>query len=171
MVGLIKKIVIADAIAPSLTAIFNSSLETGQLPKDWRSANISSVFKKGDRNKAENYRPVSLTSVACKLLEHIVCRHLHTHFERHNILTSRNHGFRAGHSCETQLLTTMQDILSSHDAGRQTEVIILDFSKAFDTVPHSKLLHKLDHYGVRGTVHTWLTNFLTQRTMIFVLRL
>ena len=69
----------ADNIAPSLTAIFNCSLKTGQLPTDWLSANISSVFKKGDRNKAENYRPVSLTSVSCKLLEHIISHHLHLH--------------------------------------------------------------------------------------------
>jgi hypothetical protein len=159
----------ADAIAPSLTVIFQTSIESGQLPTDWLSANISAVFKKGDRNKAENYRPVSLTSVACKLLEHIVCRHLHTHFEKFNILTTRNHGFRSGHSCETQLLTTMNDILISHDAGHQTDIIILDFSKAFDTVPHRKLLHKMDHYGVRGPVHAWLTNFLTQRKMRVVL--
>ena len=63
----------------------------------------------------------------------------------------------------------MQDILSSHHAGHETDIIILDFSKAFDTVPHSKLLHKLDHYSVRGTFHTWLANFLTQRKMRVVL--
>lgn len=159
----------ADSIAPSLTLIFNLSVSTGQVPSDWRSANISSVFKKGDKNKAENYRPVSLTSVACKLLEHIICRHLHTHLEKHNILTSRNHGFRTGHSCETQLLTTMQDLLHSNDQGRQTDIAILDFSKAFDTVPHHKLLGKLDHYGVRGPIHTWLSNFLTKRKMKVVL--
>ena len=76
-----------DAIAPALTYIYRRSIQMGQLPVDWRSANISAVFKKGDRNKAENYRPVSLTSVACKLLEHIICRHLWNHLERHNILT------------------------------------------------------------------------------------
>jgi len=159
----------ADSIAPSLAAIFSLSIKSGQLPSDWRTANISSVFKKGDRNKAENYRPVSLTSVASKILEHIICRHLHSHFERHAILTNRNHGFRTGHSCETQLLTTVNDIMQGHDAGRQTDVIILDFSKAFDTVPHSKLLHKLEHYGVRGPILSWLTSFLTERTMRVVL--
>jgi hypothetical protein len=155
----------AESIAPALTTIFTCSLETGQLPGDWLSANISAVFKKGDRNRAENYRPVSLTSVACKLLEHIICRHLRNHLELYNILTDRNHGFRSGHSCETQLLTTTNDFLESFDAGSQVDVAILDFAKAFDTVPHAKLLQKLDHYGVRGPIHVWLTHFLTKRTM------
>ena len=159
----------ADAIAPALTCIYRRSIQTGQLPVDWRSANISAVFKKGDRNKAENYRPVSLTSVACKLLEHIICRHLRNHLERHNILTDRNPSFRSGYSCETQLITTLHDLFESCDAGKQTDVVILDFSKAFDTVPHNKLLHKLDHYGVRGPIHKWLTNFLTKRKMRVVL--
>ena len=159
----------ADAIAPSLTAIFSTSLETGELPSDWLAANVAAVFKKGDRHRAENYRPVSLTSVACKLLEHIVCRHLLNHLERQNILSSKNHGFRSGFSCETQLLTTMHDLFVSHEAGRQTDIAILDFSKAFDTVPHDRLLLKLDHYGVRGPIYTWLTNFLTKRKMRVVL--
>ena len=63
----------------------------------------------------------------------------------------------------------MHDLLASYDRGHQTDIVILDFSKAFDTVPHHKLLHKLDHYGVRGPIHTWLSNFLTQRRMRVVL--
>ena len=91
------------------------------------------------------------------------------HLERNNILTHLNHGFRSGFSCETQLLTTTQDFLSSLDRGKQVDIAILDFSKAFDTVPHRKLLHKLEKYGIVGNIHTWLTNFLTTRTMRVVL--
>jgi hypothetical protein len=159
----------ADVLAPALTTIFNYSLETGNLPSDWLTANIASVFKKGDRNKAENYRPVSLTSVACKTMEHVICHHLRNHLEQHNILTNKKHGFRSGFSCETQLLTTMDDLLKSNNRGMQTDVIILDFSKAFDTVPHAKLLHKLQHYGIRGPVLGWISTFLTRRTMRVVL--
>ncbi len=136
----------------------------------WLLTSRQSVFMKGDRHKAENYRPVSLTSVACKMLEHIICRHLHYHLEKHCILTSCNHGLRSGHSCKTQLLTTMQNILSSCDSGNQTDIAILDFSEAFDTVSNHKLLHKLDHYGIRGPIYTWLSNFLIKRTMRVVLR-
>lgn len=159
----------ADILAAPLTCIFQYSLETGELPADWLTANISSVFKKGDRNRAENYRPVSLTSVACKLMEHIICHHMREHLEKHDILTNKNHGFRSGFSCETQLLTTLNDLKKSNDAGVQSDIIILDFSKAFDTVPHSKLLHKLHHYGIRGSVHKWISTFLSKRTMKVVL--
>jgi hypothetical protein len=159
----------AETLAAPLTRIFNASLNSGQLPTDWLTANISCVFKKGDRNRAENYRPVSLTSVSCKLLEHILCHHIRSHLEKHNILTNRNHGFRSGFSCETQLLTTVNDLQKSNNADIQTDVIVLDFSKAFDTVPHKKLLHKLQHYGIKGPVLKWIQSFLINRTMKVVL--
>ena len=98
------------------------------------------ISKKGDKHAAENYRPVSLTSVPCKLLEHIICKHIMKHLEKHGVLTSLNHGFRSGYSCETQLLVTLNDFMKAYDAGLQTDIAILDFSKAFDTVPHKKLL-------------------------------
>lgn len=159
----------AETLASPLTTIFNCSFKTGKLPNDWLTANIASVYKKGDKKCAENYRPVSLTSVACKLLEHVICHHLRAHLDQHNILTNKNHVFRSGFSCETQLLSTIDDLLKTHDAGVQTDVAILDFSKAFDTVPHAKLLHKLKHYGIRGPILQWITTFLTRRTMRVVL--
>ena len=109
----------ADVLAPGLASIFNKSLKTGYLPSDWRDANITPIFKKGDKHLAENYRPVSLTSVSCKLLEHIICRHMLNHFEKYNILTSLNHGFRSGYSCETQLLVTIDDLVKHYDKGIQ----------------------------------------------------
>jgi hypothetical protein len=87
------------------------------------------------------------------------------HLEKHNVLTSLNHGFRSGYSCETQLVVTIHDMLQSFDQGKQVDIGILDFSKAFDTVPHDRLLHNIDQYGIRGTLHTWLTSFLTERKM------
>ena len=87
------------------------------------------------------------------------------HLDKNKILTNLNHGFRSGYSCEAQLLTTINDFLQEHDKGHQIDVAILDFSKAFDTVPHSKLLHKLHQYGIKGKIHKWLTNFLTARSM------
>lgn len=155
----------ATEIAPALTSIFQKSLDSSALPSDWLQANISCAYKKGDRHLPSNYRPISLTSVSCKLLEHIICRHLLNHFETHNVLTHLNHGFRSGYSCETQLLTTTQDFLTSLDNRRQVDIAILDYSRAFDTVPHDRLLHKLRHYGIDGSLLQWLTAFLTQRSM------
>jgi hypothetical protein len=132
----------ADHLAPALTIIFQRSIYHGKLPNDWLSANISCKFKKGDKHAAENNRPVSLTSVPCKLLEHIICGHSMKHLEKHSVLTSLNHGFRSGYSCETQLVATIHDMLQSFDKGKQVDIGILDFSKAFDTVPHDRLLHK-----------------------------
>ena len=158
----------ASEISPALTAIFQKSVDSGELPRDWRNANIAPVFKKGDKHLPENYRPVSLTCVASKLLEHIICRHLLDHLDKHNVLTSLNHGFRAGYSCETQLVVTAHDLLESFDSDTQADVLVLDFSKAFDTVPHRKLLSKLEAYGIHGPILHWIENFLTQRKMSVV---
>ena len=155
----------SSSLAPGVTIIFQESLDSGVLPKDWTDANVSPIYKKGDRQTPENYRPVSLTSVLSKTLEHIVCHSMHKHFEQHEVLTNLNHGFRKGYSCDTQLTITVDDLCRNLDSGVQTDVIILDFSKAFDKVPHDKLLYKLDAYGIRGPLHTWIKHFLTKRNM------
>ena len=155
----------ASQLAPSLTTIFQHSIDSGKLPSDWLSADISPVFKKGDVHLPENYRPVSLTSVSCKILEHIVCKHILDHLERNKILTQLNHGFRSGYSCETQLLTTVHDLLGKFDSGSQIDMIVLDFSIAIDTVPQGKLFHKMQLYGVDGKINSWLRDFLTNRKM------
>ena len=127
------------------------------------------MFKKGDKHLAENYRPVSLTSVLSKVLEHIVCHELHKHFDKNSVLTNVNHGFRAGFSCETQLTITYNDFVLNAEKETQTDIAILDFSKAFDTVPHHKLLHKLDAYGIKGSLHSWISSFLCKRQMRVVI--
>ena len=142
----------AKEIAPILSIIYQASIDTGHLPADWKTANISPIYKKSDRTKASNYRPFSLTSVIspCKVLEHVVHSHIMKHFDAHNILTSQQHGFRAAHSCETQLIQTIHDFVTSQNNLTQTDVIIMDFSKALDCVPHNRLLLKLGQYGVGG---------------------
>ena len=150
-------------LAPAVTHIFNLSVNTGTLPEDWKNADITPIFKKGNKHEAANYRPVSLTSVCCKTLEHIICRHILNHLDEHRILTKLQHGFRSGHSCESQLVITMEDIMCKYDQKKQVDLVILDFSKAFDTVPHRKLLHKLKNYGVRGNILRWISSFLMDR--------
>ena len=113
---------LAPELAPIVHAIFTQSLDTGELPRDWSLANVAPIFKKGNRVLAENYRPVSLTCITCKLFEHIVCRHILDHVEDHKILTNLQHGFRSGRSCETQLITTTHDLLSSFNSKSQIDV-------------------------------------------------
>ena len=154
----------ADELAPTLTHIFQKSLDSGAIPDDWREAAIVPIFKKGDRHQASNYRPVSLTSVSCKVLEHVIHSQIMDHYDRLGILTDKQHGFRSRRSCESQLIITIDSIAKSLAAGEQVDVILLDFSKAFDKVPHQRLLHKLDYYGVRGTTWHWIRDFLSKRT-------
>ena len=87
-----------------------------------------------------------------------------THLEKHSILAPVQHGFRSGHSCETQLVITMHDLMKKYDEKVQIDMLILDFSKAFDTVPHKKLLHKLENYGITGMIGNWVSSFLKNRT-------
>ena len=153
----------ANELAPALQIIFQKSLDTGKLPLSWSQANIAPIFKKGDRSLAVNYRPISLTSICCKILEHIILTNIVNHFDCYSVLTDRQHGFRSKHSTESQLIITTQDLAQSPNKKLQVDMIILDFSKAFDTVPHNRLLNKLDRYGIRNKTHTWISNFLKYR--------
>ena len=159
----------AKESASVLAALFTQSLQTGNLPDDWLSANVSPIFKKGDRGLASNYRPVYLTCVCCKLMEHILVRHMLRHFDDKKIISDKQHGFRKGHSCETQLITTVNDLLASADVGNRMDIAILDFSKAFDMVSHRRLMSKLDHYGIRGNIHKWISSFLNNRNQKVVI--
>jgi len=133
-----------------MTLLFQASLDQGRIPSEWSEALVTPIFKKGERNKASNYRPVSLTSITCKCLEHIIFKQIMAHFELHSILHDSQHGFRESRSRESQLILTTHDLAKGLDDKSQIDAVLLDFSKAFDKVPHRRLLHKLGHYGVRG---------------------
>ena len=154
----------ASPITPALTLIFQASLEQGQIPDEWKTANVAPIFKKGDKSKPSNYRPVSLTSICCKVIEHILHSHIMKFFEQHHILSDSQHGFRKNRSCETQLILTINDLANGLDNSQQIDGILLDFSKAFDKVPHRRLAAKLHHYGVRGKTLSWIQSFLAGRT-------
>ena len=154
----------ATEIAPILTVLFSQSLNTGEVPLDWLSANVTPVYKKGDKHNPSNYRPISLTSICCKIMEHILYHTIMKHLETNNILSDFQYGFRPAHSCETQLISLVEEIQQSLDSHYHADLIMLDFSKAFDTVPHTRLLKKLQHYGINGKLHKWLATWLTNRT-------
>ncbi len=156
---------LAEELAPIYADIFQCSLDTGELPSVWKTANVVPIYKKGPVSEAANYRPVSLTCIPCKMLEHILCTHIRSHLQRFGALTPLNHGFRAKHSCDTQLVLTIQDLLEKADqAHSRIDVAVLDFSKAFDKVPHARLMSKLRLLGIDGKVSSWIEAFLTNRT-------
>ena len=98
-------------------------------------------------------------------MEHVVLSHIHKHLSiKHSIITSLQHGFRAGYSCETQLVLTAHDWATTLNNHGQVDALLLDFSKAFDKVSHQKLVHKLHHYGIRGKTLPWLRAFLSNRS-------
>ena len=159
-----------DEIAPILTVIFTQSLSSGNLPDDWLTANVTPIFKKGDRASPTNYRPISLTSICCKLLEHILYHCITEHLKTYQILSDKQYGFRPNHSCETQLLSIVEEIQSAMNHHLSVDLIFIDFRKAFDTVPHQRLLTKLHHYGIQGNVHNWISSWLTKRTQRVVIK-
>ena len=129
----------ASPIARALTLIYQASYEQGQVPDDLKRAFVTPLFKKGDKSKASNYRPVSLTSCCCKVMEHIVHSILMKFLENNKFLSDYQHGFKKKRSCETQLITTVLDLAVGLDRRQQVDSILLDFSKAFNKVPISTL--------------------------------
>lgn len=154
----------ASELAPALTLIFEASLSQASVPPDWNQALVTPIFKKGDRSNPANYRPISLTSVCCKVMEHIIHSQIMRHLDRHSILSDAQHGFRKKRSCETQLLQTLKDLSQALEDGEQIDAILLDFSKAFDMVPHRRLAVKLQHYGIHGPILGWVNSFLANRS-------
>ena len=154
---------VSSQIAPILAHIFQKSLNCGDLPRDWCVANICPIYKKGDRSLPINYRPISLTSIICKTLEHIVCSNIMNHLEKHDILTDRQHAFRRSRSCVTQLGHVVNDWAMAMDNGLQTDAFVLDFAKAFDSVPHERLKAKLNSYGICDKTLNWIDGFLCKR--------
>ena len=136
-------------LGPMFAHLFQQSIDTGEIPKEWSLANIGHLYhKKGARSLTCNYRPVSLTCVPCKLLEHIVCSNIMAHLDEYKLLSERQHAFRKKHSCETQLITVIDDWAKILDKGGQVDTFILDFEKAFDTPSHELLKCKLYGYGI-----------------------
>ncbi len=159
----------AEELAPMLQFIFQQSYDEGTIPDDWKKATVSAVHKKGSTSSPANYRPISLTCIACKIMEHIVLSHMNKHLARQNIISNKQHGFRASFSCATQLIESIHDWALSLNEKRnnrvcQVDTILLDFSKAFDRVAHRRLLAKLESYGIRGQLHQWIESFLSGRT-------
>ena len=154
---------IVEQISIPLATVFNLSLEEGIVPLEWKEANIIPLFKKGSRNKSENYRPVSLTSVICKLLERLIKDHLVDFLVKNKLINPSQHGFLKARSCLTNMLCFLEDVTKWLDEGSPVDIIYLDFKKAFDKVPHQRLLLKLKAHGIGNGMINWIEKWLIDR--------
>ena len=125
-------------------------METSKIPNIWKEGNITAIFKSGTKTKAENYRPISLTSVPGKVLEKLVRDEIISHMETNNLFSTAQHGFIKERSCSTQLLELTEELTEALDSSEDIDIIYLDFRKSFDKVPHKRLLKKLWGYGIQG---------------------
>ena len=144
--------------------LFDYSLNEGCIPDDWKNAEVRPIFKKGDKSNPGNYRPVSLTSVICKLFEKFIKDSLNNHLINNNILSKEQFGFVSGRNTITQLLVTINDWMLELDNDNILDAAYMDFRKAFDTVPHQRLICKLKSYNIKGPILNWIVSFLTNRS-------
>ena len=150
-------------LAPHFCEIYCTSLAQKKAVTDWKLQNITPIFKKGSKDNPGNYRPVSLTSVPGKILESIIAEDITKHLESNNLISDSQHGFRRGRSCLTNLLEFFHHMFSLYDEGRAVDIIYLDFKKAFDKVPHKRLMAKVRSYGIIGDIGDWIEDWLTGR--------
>ena len=154
---------VENELAPHFYDIFKASLEQTKSVMDWKLQNITPLFKKGSKNNPGNYRPVSLTSVPGKMLESIIAEDITQHLESNNLISDSQHGFRRGRSCLTNLLEFFHNMFSLYDKSRAIDILYLDFKKAFDKVPHKRLMAKVRGYGIIDEVGDWIEDWLTGR--------
>ncbi|XP_068785519.1 uncharacterized protein [Struthio camelus] len=151
---------LADVIARPLSIILERSWRSGEVPEDWKKANVTPVFKKGKKEEPGNYRPVSLTSIPGKVMEQLLLKVITKHLEDKKVIRSSQHGFTKGKSCLTNLIAFYDGMTGWVDEGRAVDVVCLDFSKAFDTVSHHILLGKLRKCGLDEWTVRWIENWL-----------
>ena len=147
-----------------LTQIFKKSLSEGKVIDVWKKAVVTPLYKKGRKSSVDSYRPVSLTSVPCKILESIIKDQLVEYLQKHSIIAPSQHGFTSGRSCLTNLTEFLEFVTNQLDHKTPVDAIYLDFSKAFDKVPHKRLLLKLKGIGIKGQLLEWISDWLSNRS-------
>ena len=152
-----------EETAPHFCNIFRTSLEQRKAVRDWKLQNISPLFKKGSKDDPGNYRPISLSSVPGKMLESIIADDMMSHLEHNKLILDSQHGFRSGRSCLTNLVDFFQDMFSIYDKSRAVDILYLDFRKAFDKVPHKRLMAKVRSLGIIDEVGDWIEDWLSDR--------
>ena len=154
----------SEELLEPLLLIYRLSLDTGTVPQDWKHATVTPIFKKGTKGDPANYRPVSLTSIPCKIFESILKDNIMQHLTVNNLIKESQHGFMPGKSCTTNLIVFMNKLTEIIDRGKPADIFYLDFAKAFDKVPRARLLQKMRTKGISGQVLSWVEDWLTGRT-------
>ena len=170
--GIHPKLLISckDTLSVPLSILFNKSMDSGEVPPEWKLGEVTPIYRKGPTQDPASYRPVSLTSVPSKVLESLARDCILQHMLDSGLLHPAQHGFLPKRSCATQLIEAIEDWSRALDDGNSVDVAYLDFSKAFDSVPHKLLLHKLHAYGIRGKLLQWVEAFLTERSQRIVVQ-
>jgi hypothetical protein len=158
-----------NEIVEGLVLIYSNSFETGVVPKDWKDANVKPIFKKGAKWDPGNYRPVSLTSVCCKIIESIVRDDMMSHLLDNELINPSQHGFMPGRSCCSNLLEFLEKVTKVVDEGLPMDIVFLDFAKAFNKVPKERPIEKLRAHGIRGKTLQWIRAWLSGRRQRVVL--
>ena len=153
----------AEQLSKPLTFIYNVSVKQGKVPEPWKTGYVSAIHKSGDRHDRGNYRPITITSCLMRVLEKIIKVQLLKHLEESEYISDHQHGFTAKRSCLTNLLHATEELIKKYDSGHIIDEIFLDFSKAFDKVPHQRLIYKLKRAGVNETALSWIESFLQGR--------
>ena len=160
---------LADVLSDPLALIYTRCLEEGTVPADWKRANITPIYKKGSKGQPGNYRPVSLTSVLCKVMESIIRDSIVAHLSTNDLIRNSQHGFMSGRSCLTNLLEYLEAMTKLLDSGRSVDIVYLDFAKAFDKVPINRLIAKCRGLGITGRLLSWINEWLSNREQRVVL--
>ena len=158
--------IIKCVVSKPLEILINASFSTGIVPHDLKLANVVPVYKKGPQTSLSNYRPISLLSIFNKLLERLMYNRMIKFLEKNDIFYTKQFGFRSKHSTDHAILCIIDRIQKAIDNRSFSCGIFLDFSKAFDTVNHEILIHKLEYYGFRGLVKQWFISYLSERRQI-----
>lgn len=156
----------SDCLVLPLSMLWSKSLVSGVVPTKLKCGTIVPIYKGGDRSQAKNYRPITLTSHLIKVFERVVVRKLVDYMESRTLFNNTQHGFRRGRSCLSQLIEHYQRIVEALEDGVQTDVVYLDFAKAFDKVDHGVLMRKLRGMGICGHLLAWIRAFLLDRRQV-----
>ena len=150
-----------DAIGTVLLHLVNSSISLSDIPQSWKHSLVHPIHKTGDPSNPSNFRPISIVPVVSKIVERAVHQQLYNYLAQNHLLSSTQHGFRPRHSTETALISISDHILSANDRGELSLLCLLDLSKCFDVIDHTKLLTKLELYGIDIT---WFSAYLRNHT-------